>query len=232
MVTRSIVLLITSTCVPWNTDTVHLGMDIVESNNLWINYSLKGFSGGQVCWDLHVYGKLTVINTSQDTITVWWVMPQNDMMRTLFVCLCVGYLSVQPVCVCVCVCACVCVCVCVCGVSECICSVFKGRLSQHAAVSGGEKVIHLSPFWFTNALLLCTFSTLPAIYPTEQENTTTWCLINHHFRNTILSTTDQLHSDSLLITFLAPKAQFSFMQSFYALSLTHRKWSNFGTVHL
>ncbi len=122
------------------------------------------------------------------------------------------------------VCVCVCVCVCV-WVSECICSVFKGRLSQHAAVSGGEKVIHLSPFWFTNASLLCTFSTSLLFTPRNKRTHTTWCLINQHFRNTILSTTDQLHSDSLLITFLAPKAQFSFMQSFYALSLTHRKWS-------
>ncbi len=206
-------------------------------NNLWINYSLKGFSGGQVCWDLHVYGKLNCDKHEPRHNNCVVSHAQNDMMRTLFVCLCVGYLSVQPVCVCVCVCVCVrvsvcvCVCVCVC-VSECICSVFKGRLSQHAAVSGGEKVIHLSPFWFTNASLLCTFSTSLLFTPWNKRTHTTWCLINQHFRNTILSTTDQLHSDSLLITFLAPKAQFSFMQSFYALSLTHRKWSVFGTVHL
>lgn len=159
---------------------------------------------------------------------------QYDMMRTRFVCLCVGYLSVQPVCVCV-----------------CICSVFKGRLSQHAAVSG-EKVIHFSPFCFTNAPLPCTFSTSLLFTSRNKRTHTTWCLINQHFRNIIQSTTDhRLAAPShqlpfcnlqckkalfyilrLLITFLAPKAQFSFMQSFYALLLTYCKLSVFDTVLL
>lgn len=159
-------------------------------------------------------------------------------MLTLFVCLCEGYLSVQPVCVFVCV---------------HICSVFKGRLSQHAAVSG-EKVIHFSPFCFTNAPLPCIFSTSLLFTSRNKRTHTTWCLINQHFRNIIQSTTDQSHRLAapshqlpfcnvqhkkalfyilcLLITFLAPKAQFSFMQSFYALSLTYCKLSVFVTVLL
>ncbi len=130
-------------------------------NNPWINYSLKGFSGGQVCWDLHVYGKLNCDKHEPRHNNCVVSHAQNDMMRTLFVCLCVGYLSVQPVCVCVCVC--VCEWVYLLSVqrpveSTCSCQWWwKGHSSLSLLIYKRIATLHIQH--------------LPAIYPMEQENT-------------------------------------------------------------